>query len=64
MALADVFDALCSKRVYKQVFEFESAAAIIHGGRGTHFDPDLVDAFAARAADFRRVAVEMLDAGP
>jgi len=64
MALADVFDALCSKRVYKQVFEFESAAAIIRDGRGTHFDPDLVDAFAARAADFRRVAVELLDAGP
>jgi putative two-component system response regulator len=45
MALADVFDALVSKRVYKEAFTYEDAKKIISEGRGRHFDPDLVDAF-------------------
>ena len=45
MALADVYDALISKRVYKPPFPHEKAVAIICDGRGTHFDPDVVDAF-------------------
>ena len=44
-ALADVFDALTSKRPYKEPFSNEKALGIIREGRGTHFDPDLVDAF-------------------
>jgi putative two-component system response regulator len=45
VALADVYDALTSKRVYKAAFDHESASKIIIDGRGTHFDPILVDAF-------------------
>src|SRR5690606_12028402 len=44
MALADVYDALISKRVYKPAYTHEQAVAIILEGRGTHFDPDVVDA--------------------
>ena len=45
VAIADVYDALTSKRVYKSAFDHESASRIIFEGRGSHFDPDLVDAF-------------------
>ena len=45
MALADVFDALISKRVYKEEFSLEQAKKIILNGRGTQFDPDVTDAF-------------------
>jgi len=46
-AIADVFDALTSKRPYKEAFSTEKALAIIKEGRGSHFDPDVVDAFLA-----------------
>ncbi|MDR1478546.1 MAG: response regulator [Planctomycetaceae bacterium] len=45
IALADVYDALISKRVYKQAFTHESAKSIILEGRYKHFDPDVVDCF-------------------
>ncbi|MFY9329858.1 MAG: HD domain-containing phosphohydrolase [Georgfuchsia sp.] len=45
MALADVFDALISPRVYKNPMSYEEAKQIILAGRGKHFDPDIVDAF-------------------
>jgi len=45
MALADVYDALTTDRVYKKAFHHEKAKQIILEGRGTHFDPDLVDIF-------------------
>lgn len=45
LALADVYDALTSKRVYKAAMTHEVARAAILEGKGTHFDPDLVDAF-------------------
>jgi len=61
MALADVFDALSSKRVYKDRFDAERVRAIIVEGRGTHFDPDLVDAFVARETEFHRIAAEHSD---
>jgi putative two-component system response regulator len=44
-ALADVFDALTSKRVYKEALSVEQSCEIVREGRGTHFDPDAVDAF-------------------
>jgi len=47
MAVADVFDALVSVRVYKPALPYEEARAIIAQGRGKHFDPDMVDAFLA-----------------
>jgi putative two-component system response regulator len=43
--LADVFDALTSKRPYKEAFSIEKSYRIIEQGRGNHFDPDVVDAF-------------------
>ena len=56
MAVADVYDALISKRVYKPAFSHEQACATIVKGRGTHFDPDMVDAFVDLAEDFRAIA--------
>jgi putative two-component system response regulator len=56
MALADVFDALISRRVYKTPKPFDQARGIIVGKRGTHFDPDVVDAFLAGYDDFIGVA--------
>ncbi len=45
MAVADVYDALISKRVYKEAMSHAQAVEIIVAGRGSHFDPDVVDAF-------------------
>jgi len=55
MALADVYDALTSKRVYKEAFSHQKSKEIILQGRGSHFDPDIVDAFLAREDDFRKI---------
>ena len=64
MALADVFDALIAERVYKRAFPVEQAGRIIREGRGSHFDPDIVDAFIAREADFIAIAREHARARP
>lgn len=45
VALADVFDALTSKRVYKEAFSFERSLGIINDSSGSHFDPVVVKAF-------------------
>ena len=45
VALADVYDALTTKRVYKPAFSHEKAREIILAGSGSHFDPDVVNAF-------------------
>ncbi len=45
VAVADVFDALTSKRCYKEPFSFDESVKIIKEGKGKHFDPDVVDAF-------------------
>ena len=55
MAVADVYDALISKRVYKEGFSHEKAKEIILEGRGTHFDPEIVDAFVAIEEEFVRI---------
>ncbi len=47
VALADVFDALTSKRTYKEAFSVEKSNRIISEGKGAHFDPDVVEAFFA-----------------
>ena len=44
-AIADVFDALTSKRPYKEAFSHEKSFSLMREGRGTHFDPSLLDAF-------------------
>jgi putative two-component system response regulator len=56
MALADVFDALISVRVYKPAMSYEDARDVIVAGRGRHFDPDVADAFVAGYAEFVRIA--------
>jgi putative two-component system response regulator len=62
MALADVFDALLSRRIYKDAMPFEHAVEVIVEGRGSHFDPDIVDAFLARLEDLRAIARRDQDA--
>ena len=61
MALADVFDALISKRVYKPAFTIEQATEIILQGRGQHFDPIIVDAYLACKDEFIRIANRYAD---
>ncbi|MES2582200.1 MAG: two-component system response regulator [Pseudomonadota bacterium] len=56
MAIADVYDALISKRVYKPAFTHEKAMQIIVEGRGRHFDPDVLDAFVALEAECKAIA--------
>ncbi|HQG34816.1 MAG TPA: two-component system response regulator [Syntrophales bacterium] len=56
MAVADVYDALICRRVYKEGMPHEKAVAIITEGRGSHFDPDMVDAFLECADEFRKIA--------
>lgn len=56
MAIADVYDALICKRVYKEPFSHEKAVSIIEDGHGTHFDPDVTDAFLAIADQFADIA--------
>lgn len=52
VALADVYDALTTKRVYKDAFEHDVAKSIIIEESGSHFDPDVVEAFLATEAEF------------
>ena len=61
MAIADVYDALISKRVYKPPFSHEKAVFIIAEGRGTQFDPGLIDAFLEIQDKFREIAIEFAD---
>lgn len=56
MAIADVYDALISRRVYKPGFPHSRALEIIVEGRGSHFDPAIVDAFLCVADEFQRIA--------
>ena len=55
MAVADVFDALVSKRSYKDGFPFEKAMDITREGSGSHFDPKIVDAFFRAQDEVHRV---------
>jgi len=62
MALADVYDAVISRRVYKDGIPHDKAVDIIIDGRGSHFDPDVVDAFVEIADEFRHIALRFGDA--
>ncbi|MBI3008142.1 MAG: HD domain-containing protein [Candidatus Omnitrophica bacterium] len=55
MALADVYDALVSKRVYKEAFTQETAVSIIKEGIGSHFDPDAGAVFLAHSGKFAEI---------
>lgn len=61
MAVADVFDALISRRVYKAAMGYGEARDIIASERGKHFDPDVADAFLAGFNDFVAIAERYRD---
>jgi len=61
MAVADVYDALISRRVYKDGMPHAQAVDIIAQGRGSHFDPDIADAFVALQDVFRAIAQRFAD---
>lgn len=61
MSIADVYDALCSKRVYKAAMSHEETMKIILEGRATQFDPDVVDAFVSIQDTFRAIAAQYVD---
>jgi len=56
VALADVYDALCSKRVYKEAWEEDKVLEVIREERGKQFDPDVVDAFFEQLEVIRSIA--------
>ena len=61
MAVADVYDALISRRVYKASMTHEKAVSIIAEGRGTHFEPAIVDAFFRVERTFSEIASRYRD---
>ncbi len=61
MAVADVYDALISRRVYKPPFTHESALEIMKEGRGRHFDPAVLDAFLELEEEFLRIVRDFPD---
>lgn len=61
MAIADVYDALISRRPYKVPLPHEEAVKIIVAGKGSHFDPDMVDAFLELQDSFRAIAARYAD---
>ena len=61
MAVADVYDALISRRIYKDPIPHEKAITIIQESAGSHFDPDMVQAFLAVQEEFRAIAARYSD---
>lgn len=61
VALVDVYDALISRRCYKEAMGFEEAEEIIQRGRGGHFDPLILDAFVTLKPQFREIAKKNAD---
>ena len=61
MAVADVYDALISRRVYKEPMPHEQAVEIIRQGSAHHFDPEVVDAFLQASETFRQIAMQYAD---
>ena len=59
MALADVYDALVSKRSYKKAFSHEEAIKIISENSGTHFDPDLTDLFISLSDSIKKISARI-----
>ena len=63
VAVVDVYDALVSRRVYKDGLSHDEVVEAITAGRGTHFDPDVVDAFLLVHEEWRQIARELADEG-
>ncbi|MBF4695727.1 HD-GYP domain-containing protein [Fusibacter ferrireducens] len=59
VALADVFDALTSERPYKRAFSYEEALNIIKDGKGTHFDPEIVNCLLHHESSFKKIYRKM-----
>ncbi|EAR61812.1 HD-GYP domain-containing protein [Neptuniibacter caesariensis] len=64
MAVADVYDAMISRRPYKSALDHEEVKNVILSGRGTHFDPDIVDAFIDLQDMFERISIRLEDVFP
>jgi len=60
-AVADVFDAITSERPYKPAFSNDEGLRVLYDGRGTHFDPAIIDVFAARFDEIRHVQARLRD---
>lgn len=63
-AVADVFDALMSRRVYKEPFTLERALAIMRAGHGSHFDPDILELFLKHLDEFLAIREQFKDSLP
>ncbi|HMD36576.1 MAG TPA: HD domain-containing phosphohydrolase, partial [Vicinamibacterales bacterium] len=60
-AVADVFDAITSQRPYKPAFSNDEGLRVLHDGRGTHFDPRIIDVFVDRFDEIRHVQERLRD---
>jgi len=60
-AVADVFDALGSRRPYKEPIPMDRCFDILEEGRGQHFDPAVLDAFFGAEEQIAKVAIELAD---
>ncbi len=63
MAVADAYDAIVSPRGYKSAYPHEEAVRLMRAQRGTHFDPDVLDAFVAVSGECARIAVRFAGEG-
>lgn len=63
VAIADVYDALRSRRPYKEPFSVERSVSILKEGSGTHFDPQVVEAFLKSFPEIQAIEKEFADAG-
>ena len=63
VAVADVYDALTSKRAYKEAMDHDKAVEIILNGKGIHFDPKVVDAFLAQVDSIKSVKNRLQNQG-
>jgi putative two-component system response regulator len=61
MAIADVYDALINKRIYKEAYSHEKAIEIVRQSAGTHLDPDIVDTFLQLQDEFLKIATHYGD---
>jgi putative two-component system response regulator len=61
MAVADVYDALICQRIYKPAHSHEDSVCILRAGRGSHFDPEILDAFLDLHEEFHRIALRFAD---
>jgi putative two-component system response regulator len=64
VAVADVYDALSSRRPYKEPFPREKCFAILEEGRGTRFDPQVLDAFKQSSTEIVEVQLALMDSAP